>query len=543
MYQVTNQPPPLEPYNLLLSDRVLREALVREKAAWAEAELTALGNKLGDPQTIQLGFEANRNPPLLRAFDRYGHRIDEVDFHPAWHVLLSIAVEAGLHSSPWAQPKPGAHVARAAGTYMLGQIESGVYCPLAMTYGAVPALRHAPEVAAEWLPRIFTRQYDPRFRPASEKSGALIGMAMTENQGGSDLRANITRAEADASAGPRRAFRLTGHKWFMSAPMCDAFLVLAQSAAGLSCFLVPRWTPDGKRNAINILRLKDKLGNRSNASSEVEFVAAYGELVGEEGRGVPTIIEMGNHTRLDCAIGSSGLMRQAVAQAIHHAGHRLAFGKKLVDHGLMTNVLADLALESEAATVLTFRLARAYDEDDELAAVWRRVMTPAAKFWICKRAPFVAAEAMEVLGGNGYVEEYVLARIYRELPVNSIWEGSGNIMCLDVLRALGRMPDAAALLLGEFADTAHADKRLAGLVGRLGRRLKAGHTDESQARAIVRDLVVASQAALLLKHSPTAVAEAFCASRLGDEPRGTFGLLPPSTDFRFIVDRAAPLHH
>jgi putative acyl-CoA dehydrogenase len=543
MYQVTNQPPPLEPYNLLLSDRVLREALVREKAAWAEAELTALGNKLGDPQTIQLGFEANRNPPLLRAFDRYGHRIDEVDFHPAWHVLLSIAVEAGLHSSPWAQPKPGAHVARAAGTYMLGQIESGVYCPLAMTYGAVPALRHAPEVAAEWLPRIFTRQYDPRFRPASEKSGALIGMAMTENQGGSDLRANITRAEADASAGPRRAFRLTGHKWFMSAPMCDAFLVLAQSAAGLSCFLVPRWTPDGKRNAINILRLKDKLGNRSNASSEVEFVAAYGELVGEEGRGVPTIIEMGNHTRLDCAIGSSGLMRQAVAQAIHHAVYRLAFGKKLVDHGLMTNVLADLALESEAATVLTFRLARAYDEDDELAAVWRRVMTPAAKFWICKRAPFFAAEAMEVLGGNGYVEEYVLARIYRELPVNSIWEGSGNIMCLDVLRALGRMPDAAALLLGEFADTAHADKRLAGLVGRLGRRLKAGDTEESQARAIVRDLVVASQAALLLKHSPAAVAEAFCASRLGDEPRGTFGLLPPSTDFRFIVDRAAPLHH
>jgi putative acyl-CoA dehydrogenase len=543
MYPVTNQPPPLEPYNLLLSDRVLHEAVAREKAAWAEADLTALGNKLGDPQTIQLGFEANRNPPQLRTFDRYGHRIDEVDFHPAWHALLSIAVEAGLHSSPWAQPKPGAHVARAAGTYMLGQIESGVYCPLAMTYGAVPALRHAPEVAAEWLPRIFTRHYDPRFRPASEKSGALIGMAMTENQGGSDLRANITRAEVDAPAGRRGAFRLTGHKWFMSAPMCDAFLVLAQTVAGLSCFLVPRWTPDGKRNAINILRLKDKLGNRSNASSEVEFVAAYGELVGEEGRGIPTIIEMGNHTRLDCAIGSSGLMRQAVAQAIHHACHRLAFGKKLVDHGLMTNVLADLALESEAATVLTFRLARAYDEDDELAAVWRRVMTPAVKFWICKRAPFLAAEAMEVLGGNGYVEEYVLARIYRELPVNSIWEGSGNIMCLDLLRALGRMPGAAALLLDEIADTAQADKRLAILVGRLDRRLKAGETEESEARAIVRDLVLASQAALLLKYSPTAVAEAFCASRLGSEPGGTFGLLPPGTDLRFIVDRAAPLHH
>jgi putative acyl-CoA dehydrogenase len=543
MYPVTNQPPPLEPYNGLLSDRVLGEALVRENAAWAEAELTALGKTLGDPQTIQLGFDANRNPPLLRAFDRYGHRIDEVDFHPAWHALLSIAVEAGLHTSPWAQPKPGAHVARAAGTYMLGQIESGVYCPLAMTYGAVPALRHAPEVAAEWLPRIFTRRYDPRFRPAGEKTGALIGMAMTENQGGSDLRANITRAEADASAGPRRAFRLTGHKWFMSAPMCDAFLVLAQSNAGLSCFLVPRWTPDGQRNAIDILRLKDKLGNRSNASSEVEFVAAYGELIGEEGRGIPTIIEMGNHTRLDCAIGSSGLMRQAVAQAIHHASHRLAFGKKLIDHGLMTNVLADLALESEAATVLTFRLAHAYDEDDELAAVWRRVMTPAAKFWICKRAPLLAAEAMEVLGGNGYVEEYVLARIYRELPVNSIWEGSGNIMCLDVLRGLGRMPGAAELLSGELSEAAHADKRLASLVGRLDRRLKAGETNESQARVIVRDLILASQAALLLKHSPNTVAEAFCASRLGDEPGGTFGLLPPGADLRFIVNRAAPLQH
>jgi putative acyl-CoA dehydrogenase len=543
MYEVTNQPPPLEPYNLLQTDQVLREALVRENAAWAEAELTELGGTLGDPQTIQLGFEANKNPPLLRAFDRYGHRIEEVDFHPAWHALLSIAVGAGLHTSPWAQPRPGAHVARAVGTYMLGQIESGVYCPLAMTYGAVPALRHAPEVAAEWLPRVFTRRYDPRFRPAVEKSGALIGMAMTENQGGSDLRANVTRAELDASAGSRRAFRLTGNKWFMSAPMCDAFLVLAQSDAGLSCFLVPRWTPDGKRNAINILRLKDKLGNRSNASSEVEFGAAYGELVGEEGRGIPTIIEMGNHTRLDCAIGSSGLMRQAVAQAIHHASHRRAFQKKLIDHGLMTNVLADLALESEAATVLTLRLARAYDENDELAAVWRRVMTPAAKFWICKRAPSLAAEAMEVLGGNGYVEDYVLARIFRETPVNSIWEGSGNIMCLDVLRALGRMRGAAELLSGEFADAAHADNRLANLVARLERRLRAAETDESQARAVVRDLVLASQAALLLKYSPTVVAEAFCASRLGDEPGGTFGVLPPGIDLRAIADRAAPVPH
>jgi putative acyl-CoA dehydrogenase len=327
----------------------------------------------------------------------------------------------------------------------------------------------------------------------------------------------------------------------MSAPMCDAFLVLAQSRGGLSCFLVPRWTRDGERNGIHIQRLKDKLGNRSNASSEVEFVDAQGELVGEEGRGIPTIIEMGNFTRLDCAIGSSGLMRQAVAQAIHHGSHRVAFGKKLVDQSLMTNVLADIALESEAATVLTMRLARAYDEGDELAAVWRRVLTPAAKFWICKRAPLVAAEAMEVLGGSGYIEECVLPRIYRELPVNSIWEGAGNIMCLDVLRALERMAGAAELLLQELADAAGADKRLQAVVARLESRLTGqAQVDESQARAITRDLILAFQAALLLAYSPAVVADAFCASRLGDEPGGTFGLLPPGTDFHAIVNRAAP---
>jgi len=536
MYEVTNQPPPLEPYNLLQTDCVLREALSRENAAWAEPELTVLGKTLGDPETIRLGFAANTNPPLLHAFDRYGHRIDEVEFHPAWHALLSMAVAAGLHSSPWAKPGPGAHVARAAGTYMLGQIESGVYCPIAMTYGSVAALRHAPALAAEWLPRIFTRQYDPRFRPAGEKAGVLIGMAMTENQGGSDLRTNTTRAESKGSS-----FRLTGQKWFMSAPMCDAFLVLAQSRGGLSCFLVPRWTRDGEHNGIHILRLKDKLGNRSNASSEVEFIDAQGELVGEEGRGIPTIIEMGNFTRLDCAIGSSGLMRQAVAQAIHHASHRIAFGKTLVDQSLMTNVLADIALESEAATVLTMRLARAYDEGDELAAVWRRVLTPAAKFWICKRAPLVAAEAMEVLGGSGYIEECVLPRIYRELPVNSIWEGAGNIMCLDVLRALERMAGAAELLLQELADAAGADKRLQAIVARLKSQLTGqAQVDESQARAITRDLILAFQAALLLAYSPAVVADAFCASRLGDEPGGTFGLLPPGTDFHAIVNRAAP---
>jgi putative acyl-CoA dehydrogenase len=525
----------------LQTDRVLGEAIEREKAGWAAAALTAFGKTLGEPETVRLGFLANENPPVLRAFDRYGHRIDEVEFHPAWHALLSLAVEAGLHASPWANPRAGAHVARAAGTYMLTQIESGVYCPIAMTYGAVPALRHAPALAAEWLPRIFTRQYDPRCRPAPEKTGALLGMGMTENQGGSDLRTNTTRADFVASDGPRRRFSLTGHKWFMSAPMCDAFLVLAQAPGGLSCFLIPRWTRDGKRNAIHIQRLKDKLGNRSNASSEVEFVGAEGELIGEEGRGIPTIIEMSNYARLDCAIGSAGLMRQAVAQAIHHASHRVAFQKKLIDQSLMTNVLADLAIEFEAATVLTMRLARTYDEENETALAWRRVMTPAAKFWICKRAPLVAAEAMEVLGGNGYVEECVMPRIYREAPVNSIWEGAGNIMCLDVLRALERTAGAAELLLRDIADAAHADKRLQVLASHLQNKL-AGREwrDETQARAIVRDLVLGMQGALLLQHAPVPVADAFCASRLGDEPAGTFGLLPPGSDFRAIVDRAAP---
>jgi putative acyl-CoA dehydrogenase len=396
-------------------------------------------------------------------------------------------------------------------------------------------------LAAEWLPRIFARHYDPRFRPASEKTGALIGMAMTENQGGSDLRINTTRADPIEDDGARRRSRLSGHKWFMSAPMCDAFLVLAQSQGGLSCFLVPRWRRDGERNAIHIERLKDKLGNRSNASSEVEFVAAEGELIGEEGRGIPTIIEMSTYARLDCAIGSSGLLRQAVAQAIHHASYRVAFQKKLIDQSLMTNVLADLALESEAATVLTMRLARAYDENDEAALIWRRVLTPAVKFWICKRAVSVAAEALEVLGGNGYVEDCVMPRLYRETPVNSIWEGSGNVMCLDVLRAMERTPGAVDLLYQEIGEAVHADKRLGIAAARLQRRLALGvRNDESQARAIVRDVVLAMQAALLLRHSPAPVADAFCAARLADDPGGAFGLLASGSDFGAIVDRAAP---
>jgi putative acyl-CoA dehydrogenase len=533
MFDVSNQPPPLEPYNVFTSDTALREAVRRESAGWAEEGLATLGATLGKAETVKLGFDANKYTPVLRTLDRYGHRLDEVEFHPAWHELMAIALRAGLHSSPWAEPKAGAHVARAAGTYMLEQIESGVYCPIAMTYGSVPTLRHAPEIAKEWLPRIFARDYDPRFMPAREKKSALIGMGMTENQGGSDLRTNVTRAEPAGDG----TFRLHGHKWFMSAPMCDAFLVLAQSPKGLSCFFMPRWTPEGTRNAIHILRLKDKLGNKSNASSEVEFDGAFAQLVGEEGRGIPTIIEMGNYTRLDCAIGSSGLMRQALAQGVHHARHRTVFQKKLVDQPLMENVLADLALESEAATALTFRLARAYDEDDEAAQVIRRVVTPAAKFWICKRAPAATYEAMEVLGGSGYIEESIMPRLYREAPVNSIWEGSGNVMCLDVLRAVARTPGAAEVLRAEL-DT--GDKRLSSFAEGLQKKLQASErNDESQARALTRELVLALQAALLIKHAPAPVADAFCASRL-DGDSAAFGLLPRGLDLRAIVERVAP---
>jgi putative acyl-CoA dehydrogenase len=541
MDDITNQPPPLEPYDLFAGDTVLRDAVAREQAGWTVMKLAAFGKQLGAPDTIRLGFDANRFPPVLRAFDRYGHRVDEVDYHPAWHRLMEIAVGAGLHARPWSSPRAGAHVGRAAGCYMAVQVESGIYCPIAMTYGAVPTLRQNPALAAEWLPRVFARTYDPRCIPATEKRSALIGMAMTENQGGSDLRGTTTRAQAAGGEGGRRFFRITGRKWFMSAPMCDAFLVLARSDAGLGCFFVPRWTPEGKRNGIHLVRLKDKLGNRSNASSEAELVDAHGELIGEEGRGISTIIEMSNHTRLDCAIGSAGLMRAATAQAIHHAMHRVAFGKKLTDHTLMSNVLADLALESEAATVLALRLARAYDEDDAAAAVWRRVVTPAAKFWICKRAPALAAEAMEVLGGGGYVEDCVLPRIYRELPVNSIWEGSGNVMCLDVLRAIERTPDAVDLLAEELGASGPADARLDALVASVVRRLASRDAgDQSQARALTRDLALALQAMLLLRHAPTAVAEAFCASRLRGEG-GVFGLLPAGTDTRAIIERAAPV--
>jgi putative acyl-CoA dehydrogenase len=537
-HEVQNQPPQLTDYNVFTTDRALLEAVEREGAPWAKAELAALGARLGSAEVIEWGFLANKNLPVLYTFDRYGHRRDQVEYHPAWHELLGLSIANGLHTSPWAEPKPGAHVARAAGLMMLVQIEAGVMCPTTVAYAAVPALRVQPSVAAEWTPRLLSRRYDRRFLPAKEKTGALVSMGMTEKQGGSDLRTNTTFAVAAGTGGPGAEYRITGHKWFFSIPMCDAFLVTAQAPGGLSCFLLPRFTPEGKVNGLHLQRLKDKLGNRANASSEVEFHDAYAELVGEEGRGVPTIIEMANYSRLDCALGSAGVMRQALAQALHHAAHRTAFKRMLIDQPLMMNVLADLAVESEAATAMVLRLARAYDvQDDPNESAFRRLVTPAVKYWSCKRCPTFTAEALEVLGGAGYVEESIMPRLYREAPLNSVWEGSGNVMCLDVQRALERTPDAAGILLHELGGARGGDARLDQFVAALEPDLLARRIDAG-GRRLVERMMLALQGALLVQHAPHAVADAFCASRLAGGFTGAFGTLPASTDLRAIVDRA-----
>ncbi len=529
--------------NLFVGDAALREAALREGASWAHGTLAALGELLGKEETIELGFLANRHPPVLHTHDRAGHRRDEVEYHPAWHTLLGLSVEHGLHASPWADPRPGAHVARAAGVFLLGQVEAGVMCPTTMTYASVPALRRQPEIAAQWVPKIVSGRYDKRFRPAAEKAGVLFGMGMTEKQGGSDLRANTTRATPTGAGGPGGEYRIVGHKWFFSAPMSDAFLVTAYAPGGLSCFLLPRWTPDGAVNGIRLQRLKDKLGNRANASSEVEFHNALALLIGEEGRGVPTILEMVNHTRLDCAVGSASLMRQALAQAVFHATHRSAFQKLLIDQPLMTHVLADLAVESEAATALAMRLARAYDAhegSDEHEAAFRRVMTPAIKYFTTKRAPALVVEALEVFGGVGYVEESIMPRLYREAPLNSIWEGSGNVMCLDVRRALRTRAgsDSADAILVELRAARGADPRLDRFVDALEPMLRA--SEESEARSLVERLALAVAGSLLVRFAPHAVADAFCASRLEGRFTGAFGTLPSSAKAREIVGRAAP---
>jgi putative acyl-CoA dehydrogenase len=537
-HEVTNQPPPLEGVNWFEQDHALLEALEREGGAWGKERLSRFGAWLGQASTIRLGEQANRHPPQLRSHDRFGHRIDEVDFHPAWHELLGRAVAEQVHALPWSDGRPGAHVVRAASAFLLNQVESGVCCPLAMTFAAPAALHDAPALAGAWLPKILSTTYDPRPMPAGDKAGVLVGMAMTEKQGGSDLRANTTEARPLGNG----TYELVGHKWFCSAPHSDAFLTLAQAPAGLSCFLVPRWRPDGTRNPMLIQRLKDKLGNRSNASAEIEYAGALAWLVGEEGHGVRTILKMVHHTRLDAAISSAALMRQALAQALHHASSRTAFQRRLLDQPLMRNVLADLALEVEAATALVMRLARAFDQSSEDAAErsFARLATAIAKYWVCKRAPMMIAEALECLGGNGYVEESILPRLYREAPVNSIWEGTGNVVCLDVLRALTREPDSLEALLAELNRARGADLRLDGRLVRLSNALADQNALEPRARQLVEQLALALQASVLVQHAPAAVADAFCVSRLSDNPGRQFGGLPNGFDLGAICARAMP---
>ena len=533
-HEVFNQSPPLLDHNPFAENRILAEAVTREDAAWALPMLEKYALRMGSAEVQRWGVLANEHTPLLRSHDRQGNRIDEVEFHPAWHDLMRLSTSFGAHNLPWREPRPGAHVARAALLALGSEVDFGHGCPVSMTYASVPALRANPSLLAEWLPRIVSTEYDPRLLPASQKRGALIGMAMTEKQGGSDVRASTTRAVRDGSA-----FRLTGHKWFCSAPMSDAFLVLAQADNGLSCFFLPRFLPDGERNRFFIQRLKNKLGNRSNASSEVEFENAYAELIGEEGRGVATIVEMVNHTRLDCVIGSAAMMRQALVLALHHARHRNAFGKPLSAQPLMQNVLADLALESEAATQLMVRLARGFDRraSSPQEAAFCRIATAMAKFYVCKRAVGHVFEALECFGGNGYTEDFPLARIYRETPLNSIWEGSGNVICLDVLRAARREPATLEAFFAELAQARGGHRLLDGAIDELAQAWR-GDVIESQARRLVERSALALQSALLVRHAPTQVADAFCSSRWA--PFQSLGTLGSNLDLAFFCERALP---
>ncbi|MFF8972912.1 acyl-CoA dehydrogenase family protein [Streptomyces sp. NPDC014995] len=538
-HSVTNQPPPLLGYDVYGADRALVAAVERHLAPElldeARGELSALGRAAGSAQLHEWAIQANENPPTLRTHDRYGHRIDEVEFHPAWHRLLGKGVGAGL-TAAWA--RPGGHVRRAAGFVVWTQVEAGNGCPLSMTHAAVPALRADAGLAAEWEPRLTSTIYEREMRPASRKAGALFGMGMTEKQGGSDVRANATSARPLAEEG---TYELTGHKWFCSAPMSDAFLVLAQAPEGLTCFLVPRVLEDGTRNVFRLQRLKDKLGNRSNASAEVEFDGTWARRVGAEGRGVSTIIGMVAATRLDCVLGSAGLMRAAVAQAVHHCAYRAAFGGKLLDKPLMRNVLADLALEAEAATTLGLRLAAAYDDGGERERALLRIAVPAAKYWVTKRCTPVTVEAAECLGGNGYVEESGMPRLVRESPLNSIWEGAGNVQALDVLRALRREPQALNAYLQEVGQARGADHRLDAAIKDLLTELADLDGAEARARRLAERFALVLQGALLVRFAPPEVADAFCASRLGGDAGAAFGTLPPGLDLQAIVERARPV--
>ncbi len=545
-HEVLNQSAPLVDYNLFLGNQALRDALafhapgLEASALSASNSLSALGATLGSAEMQQHARLANVHRPQLHTHDRVGHRVDQVEFHPSYHELMRLAVRHGLHATPWSGGLT--HVERAAAFMLFTELEPSVLCPISMTYSVMPALHANPAISAEWSAPLASHEYDPRFAPAGQKTGLTMGMGMTEKQGGSDVRANTTRARFDADTPWGRRYRLVGHKWFFSAPMCDAHLVLAQTESGLSCFFLPRWLPDGDVNAIRIQRLKDKLGNHANASAEVEFHDAQAWLVGDDGRGVRQILEMGALTRLDCALGTSGLMRQALAQALNHAAQRRAFGRLLIEQPLMKNVLADLALECEAAVALALRLARTIDGgDDPHESALRRALTPIAKFWICKRGAAFAQEAMECLGGNGYVEEGgegVMARIYREMPLNSIWEGAGNIMALDLLRAL-RQDSTGAALDAELATARGADRRFDALAESLPERIDTT-VDESSARILAQDIALLLQAALLQRHAPGFVFEAFCRARLEPDRGLAFGMLPAGVDLDALIERARP---
>lgn len=541
-HEVFNQPDPLVGYNLFETNRALRDALKFNAPALDTTELSSLGATLGSADMQNHARQANIHTPALHSHDRFGRRIDRVEFHPSYHALMALATGAGLHGTPWAGQGASPHVLRAAGFMLFTELEPSILCPISMTYAVTPALRSNAAIYADWGPKLASRAYDPELKLWQGKPGLTMGMGMTEKQGGSDVRANTTRAESVGSDAWGERYAVTGHKWFFSAPMCDAFLVLAQTKSGLSCLFLPRVLPDSSLNAIRIQRLKDKLGNKANASSEVEFEGAQAWLVGEEGRGIPQILEMGTMTRLDCALGTSGLMRQALSLALKHTSQRKAFGKLLLEQPLMRNVLADLALESEAATALAIRLARAFDKTgDAHEAVMARLLTPIAKFWICKRGSHFAQEAMECLGGNGYVEEGgegVMARIYREMPLNSIWEGAGNIMALDLLRAL-RKADAVAALAHELSAAKGAHPALDRLSAALPTRVEEMAT-EIEARRLAQDVALAVQAALLYQSAPPAVFSAFCDSRIAGNWGQAFGTLTTGTDFDGIIARAMP---
>ncbi|MTE15573.1 acyl-CoA dehydrogenase family protein [Nocardia aurantiaca] len=534
-HDVFNQAPPIVPFDNSRQPALI-EGLHREGAGWAEAEVRELGVLAGGAAAQEWGRLANEHPPVLHTHDRYGNRIDEVEFHPYWHNLMDTAVSHGLHGSPWQDDRPGAHVARAAKFYTWGLADAGHMCPISMTYAVVPALRHNPELAAKYEPLLASRVYDFGLREPSTKAGLIAGMSMTEKQGGSDVRANTTTATPLSDG----TYRIVGHKWFTSHPMGDMFLTLAQAPGGLSCFLLPRVLPDGTRNALRIQRLKDKLGNKSNASSELEYENAIGWLVGDEGAGVKTIIEMVNMTRLDCVIGSATGMRAGTVYATHHARYRQAFGKHLVDQPAMRNVLADLVIESDAATTVMMRLAGATDraEADPAEAALRRIALAVTKYWVCKRAPAHAAEALECFGGNGYAEESGMPRLYREAPLMSIWEGSGNVAALDALRAMGRQPETVEAFFNEVNLSRGANRHLDEAIDRIGKELTDFADIEYRARRVVELMALVLQGAQLVRHGHPAVADAFCGTRFGGDWGIAFGTLPTGVDTEAIIRRA-----